>query len=60
MIIYDVKDAEVSDVYNLTGDKEAMLSEVLVVNGEHDLVLFETFAEKVELNLFDCMVKAIS
>ena len=60
MIIYDCdKKSEV--VYNLTGDKEAMLSEVLVVNGEQDLVLFETFlAEGVEINLYNPIIKAIT
>ena len=52
MIIYDIeKKSEV--VYNLTGKKEAMLSEVLVVNGEKDLVLFETLADKTDFSLFN-------
>ena len=57
MIIYDTNNSEVDGIYKLT-NKKALLSDVLVVvNGEQDLVLFEAFADKVELNLFDLKEK---
>ncbi len=37
-----------------------MLSEVLVANGEKDLVLFETFAETVDINLLNPATKKIT
>ena len=37
-----------------------MLSEVLVANGEKDLVLFETFAETVDINLLNLATKKIT
>ena len=35
-------------------------SEVFIFNGEEDLVLFVTFAEKCKLNLFNTYMKKIT
>jgi len=37
-----------------------MLSEVLIVNGETDVVLFENFSDEVEICLFNPKLKTIT
>ena len=61
MIIYDTEqESEVGMVMNLTGDQEAFLSEVLIADGEKDLVLFEVFAETTEMNIYNSCLNQIT
>jgi len=37
-----------------------MMSDVLLVNSEQEVVLFESFSEKVEINLYNPLLKTIT
>ena len=52
MLLYDVKNECEGEEKELTKE-DSMISEVLVVNGEQDVVLFERFAKSIELCLYN-------